>query len=216
MWNALSAPWQVCLEEAWAAYSANSVPIGAVVVDGTGIVQARGRNQIVATGNGEGLVHNHELAHAELNALLSYDSAQVDSSTALFTLLEPCPLCQLQRACVIGMGIVFLVAALHNPGRMGATFYALLQLLIGGAGIGFATRHVWLQSLPKDQVPLCGMGLGYMLETLPFADVLKRVFEGSGECAVKSWEFLHLSIAGWTLVFFVAMIVGAIAMIRRD
>jgi len=130
--------------------------------------------------------------------------------------LEPCPLCQLQRACVIGMGIVFLVAALHNPGRMGATFYALLQLLIGGAGIGFATRHVWLQSLPKDQVPLCGMGLGYMLETLPFADVLKKVFEGSGECAAKSWEFLHLSIAGWTLVFFVAMIVGAIAMIRRD
>ncbi len=130
--------------------------------------------------------------------------------------LEPCPLCQLQRACVIGMGLVFLVAGYHNPGRTGATFYALLQLVIGGAGVALATRHVWLQSLPKDQVPSCGMGLNYMLENLPFIDVLKKVFEGSGECAEKAWEFLNLSIAGWTLVFFIAMIVTAFAVIRRD
>src|SRR6478735_8915147 len=48
--------------------------------------------------------------------------------------LEPCPLCQFQRACVIAMGIVFLIAAFHNPGRGGAIGYALLALLIGGAG----------------------------------------------------------------------------------
>jgi protein dithiol:quinone oxidoreductase len=130
--------------------------------------------------------------------------------------LEPCPLCQFQRACVIGMGLVFLVAGYHNPGRVGATVYALAQLLIGGAGVALATRQVWLQSLPKDQVPSCGMGLNYMLENLPFTDVLQKVFEGSGECAEKGWEFLHLSIAGWTLVFFVAMIVTAFAVIRRD
>jgi protein dithiol:quinone oxidoreductase len=130
--------------------------------------------------------------------------------------LEPCPLCQFQRACVIGMGLVFLVAGYHDPGRAGATAYALVQLVLGGAGVAFATRQVWLQSLPKDQVPSCGMGLNYMLENLPFTDVLQKVFEGSGECAEKGWEFLHLSIAGWSLVFFVAMIVTAFAVIRRD
>ncbi len=130
--------------------------------------------------------------------------------------LEPCPLCQFQRACVIGMGLVFLAAGYHNPGRTGAGVYALLQLVLGGAGIAFATRQVWLQSLPKDQVPSCGMGLNYMLETLPFTDVLRRVFEGSGECAEKGWEFLHLSIAAWMLVFFIAMIIAAFAVIRRD
>jgi disulfide bond formation protein DsbB len=130
--------------------------------------------------------------------------------------LDPCPLCQLQRGCMIGMGVVFLVAGFHNPGRAGATAYALLQLVIGGSGVALATRHVWLQSLPKEEVPSCGMGLDYMLENLPFIDVLKKVFEGSGECADKGWEFLNLSIAGWTLVFFVAMIVAAFAMIRRD
>ena len=130
--------------------------------------------------------------------------------------LEPCPLCIFQRVAVIAMGLVFLIAAFHNPGRSGAGAYALLQLLIGGAGAAIASRQVWLQSLPKDQVPACGMGLDYMLETLPFSDVLQKVFEGSGECAEKGWEFLHLSIAGWTLVFFVAMIAVSFALVRRD
>ena len=130
--------------------------------------------------------------------------------------LEPCPLCIFQRVAVIAMGLVFLIAAFHNPGRSGAGAYALLQLLIGGAGAAIAARQVWLQSLPKDQVPACGMGLDYMLETLPFSDVLQKVFEGSGECAEKGWEFLHLSIAGWTLAFFIAMIAVSFALIRRD
>ena len=130
--------------------------------------------------------------------------------------LEPCPLCILQRVAVIAMGLVFLIAGLHNPGRAGAGVYALLQLVIGGTGAAIAARQVWIQSLPKDQVPACGMGLDYMLETLPFTDALQKIFEGSGECAEKGWEFLHLSIAGWTLVFFVAMIAASFALIRRD
>lgn len=130
--------------------------------------------------------------------------------------LDPCPLCVFQRVCFIGMGLVFIAAAIHNPGRLGATAYAFLQLAIGGTGVGLATRQVWLQSLPKDQVPACGMGLNYMLHTLPFTDVLRKVLEGSGECAEKGWEFLHLSIAGWALVFFVATIAASFALIRRD
>ena len=130
--------------------------------------------------------------------------------------IEPCPLCMLQRVCVVAMGVVFLIAALHNPERAGAGVYALVQLVFGGAGAAIAARQVWLQSLPKDQVPACGMGLDYMLETLPFTDAMRQVLEGSGECAEKGWEFLYLSIAGWTLVFFVAMIVASFALVRRD
>jgi disulfide bond formation protein DsbB len=130
--------------------------------------------------------------------------------------LEPCPLCVFQRICVIVMGVIFLVAGLHNPGRTGATAYALLLSIAGGAGLAFAGRQVWLQSLPPDQVPSCSMGLNYMLETLPFTDVLKKVLEGSGECAEKTWEFLHLTLAGWMLVFFIAMIAASYAVIRRD
>jgi disulfide bond formation protein DsbB len=60
------------------------------------------------------------------------------------------------------------------------------------------------------------MGLGYMLDTMPFVDVVRRVLEGSGECADKAWVFLGLSIAGWTLAFFVAIAFIGIALVRRD
>jgi len=130
--------------------------------------------------------------------------------------LDPCPLCSLQRMAVIAIGVVFLVAAIHNPGRFGAGVYAALTVIIGLFGAITAMRHVWIQSLPKDEVPACGMGLNYMLETMPLADVLAKVFKGSGECAEAGWLFLGLAIPAWTLVFFIAMMVAAIALIRRD
>ena len=130
--------------------------------------------------------------------------------------LDPCPLCSLQRMAVIAIGLVFLVAGIHNPGRLGASVYAGLTTIIGLFGAVTAMRHVWIQSLPKDEVPACGMGLNYMLETMPLADVLAKVFKGSGECAESGWLFLGLAIPSWTLVFFIAMMVAAIVLIRRD
>jgi disulfide bond formation protein DsbB len=130
--------------------------------------------------------------------------------------LEPCPLCVFQRVAVSAIGVIFLIAFIHNPFQFGAAGYALLVLLAAGTGAAFAGRQVWLQSLPKDQVPACGMGFSYMMDTMPFLQVLERVFAGSGECAEKGWELLGLAIPGWTLVFFVAITVYAFALVRRD
>ena len=130
--------------------------------------------------------------------------------------LDPCPLCSVQRLAVIAIGVVFLVAGLHNPARLGAGIYAGLTVIIGLFGAVTAMRHVWIQSLPKGEVPECGMGLNYMLETLPLTDVLTKVFKGSGECAEAGWYFLGLAIPAWTLVFFIAMMAAAIVLIRRD
>ena len=130
--------------------------------------------------------------------------------------LDPCPLCMFQRVAFVAIALVFLVGTFHNPGRVGAWIYALLLFAASAAGAALATRQVWLQSLPKDQVPACGMGLNYMLDTLPVFDVIRRVLEGSGECAEKGWVFLGLSIAGWTLAFFVAIAVAGFALVRRD
>jgi protein dithiol:quinone oxidoreductase len=130
--------------------------------------------------------------------------------------LEPCPLCVFQRMAVIGCGLVFTVAALQGPGRKGAVGYAIATLVVAGIGSMIAMRHLWIQALPASEVPACGPGLNYMLETLPFGEVLEKVFLGSGECAAVDWRFLGLSLPGWTLVFFVTMIVAAFALIDRD
>lgn len=130
--------------------------------------------------------------------------------------LDPCPLCSVQRLAVIAIGVIFLVAAVHNPGRVGAAIYAGLVLLVGIFGAVIAFRHVWIQHLPKDQVPACGMGLDYMLETLPFVEVWSKVFKGTGECAEAGWYFLGLAIPAWTFVFFVAMTLAALVLTRRE
>ena len=124
---------------------------------------------------------------------------------------NPCPLCILQRIAFIAMMAVFLVGAIHGPQRAGACAYSTLLVIIAVIGAGIATRHVWLQHLPKDQVPECGPGLEYMLNKFPFAQVLEKVFRGSGECAEVGWTFLTLSIAEWSLLWFVLL--GALAVI---
>lgn len=121
--------------------------------------------------------------------------------------LEPCPLCILQRVFIIALGAVMLAAAIHNPARLARRIYGGLIVVFAGLGIGVAGRHVWLQNMPADQVPACGPGLQYLLDTFPFIDALKLVFQGSGECAEVQWIFLGLSIPGWTLIVFVALAV---------
>lgn len=129
---------------------------------------------------------------------------------------DPCPLCMVQRVIFIAILTVFTLAALHGPKRAGERVYALLIGLLSLMGIGVASRHIWIQNLPKDQVPACGPGLEYMLDTFPFADVLKQLMHGSGECAAKSWTFLTLGIPEWSLLCYLALGLWALIIsIRR-
>lgn len=124
---------------------------------------------------------------------------------------EPCPLCILQRLAFFGLGLIFLVGALHGPGRSASFVYSGAALVIAGVGAAIATRHVWLQHLPKDRIPECGPGLEYMLRKFPLGEVLTKVLSGSGECAETGWTFLGVSIAGWSLLWFVLL--GALAVV---
>ncbi len=128
--------------------------------------------------------------------------------------LEPCPLCYFQRLAMIGLGLVFLAAAVHNPDQRGALAYAVLQLLIGGTGMAVAARHVWIQHLPPEQVPSCGMGIFYMIDTLPILDVINRTLAGSGECATVDWTFLGLSLPGWNFLLYLGMVVASFGLLK--
>lgn len=130
--------------------------------------------------------------------------------------LDPCPLCVLQRVAFMWIGLFALVAAVHNPGRTGRWFYACSVVLGAIAGAAVAGRHVWLQSLPPDQVPDdCGMGLNYMFETMPFAEVMAQVFYGSGECAKIDWTFAGLSMPSWTLIWYIGFALVTLGVVAR-
>ncbi len=118
---------------------------------------------------------------------------------------EPCPLCIFQRVAVIMLGAVFALAALHDPGAAGRRVYGVAAAVAAVAGAGVAGRHLWLQSLPPDQVPSCGPGLEYMLESFPFTEMLRTVLSGSGECAQVDWRFLGLAMPAWVLISVVTL-----------
>jgi disulfide bond formation protein DsbB len=123
---------------------------------------------------------------------------------------DPCPLCILQRVAFMALGAIFLVAAVHGPARAGVIVYGGLLFVVAAAGAAIATRHVWLQHLPRHQAPECGPGLEYMLEKFPLSQAIGKILAGSGECAETGWAFLGLSIAGWSLAWLVLLAIFSV------
>ncbi len=114
--------------------------------------------------------------------------------------LAPCPLCIFQRIAVIAVGLIFLIAALHGPARIGSRIYGGLIALAALGGIGIAARHIWIQAQPPGTVAACGADLDYMLEIMPLNEVLAKVFTGSGECGTVEWTLLGLSMPWWVAI----------------
>lgn len=81
-------PMEIALAEARAAAARCEVPVGAVVLDGTGAVLARAGNEVEA--------RHDPTAHAEMLALRAAASARGNPRLPdcdLVVTLEPCPMC---------------------------------------------------------------------------------------------------------------------------
>ncbi|MCW7554971.1 disulfide bond formation protein B [Endozoicomonas gorgoniicola] len=130
--------------------------------------------------------------------------------------LEPCPLCISQRIVITGLGIVALVAALHNPVNSGYRRYGFFLALFSLTGALLAVRQIWIQNLPPESVPACMPGIEYLVDILPVTDLLRIMLTGTGDCAEVQWVFLGLTIPGWTLIIFVGFIlVGLFECLRK-
>jgi disulfide bond formation protein DsbB len=135
------------------------------------------------------------LGFAACAALLGYAYyAQV------FLHLEPCPLCIFQRVGVFVLGLLFLIAAAHDPVGWGRRVYAALLVSAALATVAVAARHLYIQSMPAGSIPACGASLDFMLKVFSLSEVLVKVLTGSGECAKVTWTFLGLAMPGWVLI----------------
>jgi len=97
MWSDLEKGFQIAFENAWEAYRRGAIPIGVAIMDKAGRLMATGQNQIDA--DGEGILKFHQIAHAEVNAILKLSEITDQSIGAnirtftLYSTMEPCPLC---------------------------------------------------------------------------------------------------------------------------
>lgn len=129
-WLELPEPWQVCLDVAWEAFLAGTIPVGAAVAAADSSVVARGRNRIFEA-PGEGL-SGSRLAHAEIDALIKLDGSKRYRDHVLYSTLEPCLLC--------------VAAALHAT--VGRIEYAAADAFGGGCAGTIDTAH-WRRSAPQ-------------------------------------------------------------------
>jgi len=128
--------------------------------------------------------------------------------------IEPCPMCILQRYSFAMIAIIALVGTIHNPGPIGARIYGVFVLAGALTGAGIASRHSWLQRFPSPSYS-CGADLEYLLDTFPFAKALPAIFSGTGECSKVQWRMLGLSIPEWALIWFVVFAIVALVVIVR-
>lgn len=88
--------WLTAMSEAWDGYLYGSYPIGACIVDAEGNVVGRGRNRLGEPRRAHaGVIGGHDLAHAEINALLNVPDIRRPEclSWTVLTTVEPCPQC---------------------------------------------------------------------------------------------------------------------------
>jgi len=127
--------------------------------------------------------------------------------------LDPCPLCITQRFFYYGIGIAAIIGMVTARSWGAQRFIGFLAGASAVGGLVTAGRQVWLQHLPADQVPECGPGLEFWLENMPFLRTLELLFKGDGNCAEVHWRFLGLSIAEWSLAWFVIFALVALRML---
>ena len=128
--------------------------------------------------------------------------------------MNPCPLCIFERITTAALGLVFLIAWIHNPKRLGRWVYALLVLIVAAVGIFVSARHVYIQHNPGVLMSCGSATLGVMIKHLPPFQVIRQVLRGSGDCA-HVYTFLGLSLPLWVLGLTSLLGIGGIAVNSR-
>lgn len=125
--------------------------------------------------------------------------------------LQPCPLCLMQRLCVLLL-FMFCFIGVAVQSLRGGKIVAWLQFVAAAGGLFFAGRQLWLQSLPAGQTPACMPGLDILIHYFPWQDVLRTLLWGTGECADNSWQWLGLSMPAWSALYFLFLLLASLAL----
>ncbi|MDP3558872.1 MAG: disulfide bond formation protein B [Legionellaceae bacterium] len=116
--------------------------------------------------------------------------------------LTPCPLCWMQRLCVFSMALSMGYGVRYKFTSKVWHFCVFFAL----AGLYFAGRQYWLESLPPEVKVACLPALDVLLAYFPWQSVLKVFFMGNADCGEVVWRFAGLSLAGWSMLYFIGSI----------
>lgn len=127
--------------------------------------------------------------------------------------LEPCPMCIVQRYALIGVAVIAALTSLF-ANRVAHVTGALFATAAAGFGAFVAARQSWLQWHPPE-VATCGRDFYGMIETFPLKRAIPMIFKGGGDCTAIDWTFLGGSIANWSFLCFVTIVLVSAWLISR-
>lgn len=127
--------------------------------------------------------------------------------------LDPCPWCIVQRLFFIIIAALALTAGLHRPAKSGTIAYAGVGVLLAATGATAAAYHLRIQSDPARALECMGGWLERWLDASKLGKMVPPLLQYDGSCVLKPWDFLGLSIPGWSLVWFSVLLVTFIGII---
>lgn len=119
--------------------------------------------------------------------------------------IVPCPLCIIQRFIITLLGLLFLMGALFNFEAITRCFLHTLTFLFAVAGAVVASRQLWLEHFPSDQLISCQAAIAQYSTSIYFHKIIELFFQGTSNCGSGTWRFLNLSIPAWTLIIFILL-----------
>jgi tRNA(Arg) A34 adenosine deaminase TadA len=118
MWPRADAALLRCLELAHQSFLAGGLPVGSVIVAGSGEPVSEGRNRAYDPAGGADRLQRTPIAHAEMNALAGIDTRTDLSGMTLWSSHQPCMMCA--AACEFtGVGAVVFIAPDPSDDHLG-------------------------------------------------------------------------------------------------
>ena len=131
--------------------------------------------------------------------------------------LSPCLLCIMQRYCYFFLFFFAVAGLVLIKSRSSQIVISLVLTLFSSLGIALASRQIWLQRFSTQEALECIPSLNFLLETLPWNQIVYKIYLGGTDCAKVDWIFLGGSIADWSAAWFALLLLASIALsLRRE
>lgn len=127
--------------------------------------------------------------------------------------LSPCPYCIFQRMLYM---LIALFAWLGFALPVLRLIWAGVIMALAALGAAVAGYQSWMQAYPL-LAPECGFTDPNAIERLVdwFGLAWPSLFLATGFCSSKEWVFLGLSMANWSLLVFLGIVLYALALMLR-
>ena len=128
--------------------------------------------------------------------------------------LQPCGPQVLVRYALVFAGLFALLALITGTGKIVRIAMSVCIVLTSVVGAVVAAHQSWPHRVPLHFAQI-GVHIDSLVRSLPLADVLPRLFMGSGECEKAGWTMVGIAGSEWALLAFIAFVLATFFAARK-